>query len=331
MPTYAEQKEAFRANGLTKLAAITELPLTFGVEIEAKGNTPAELERKLHAAGILNVTAQGYNHRDNYDGQWKIVTDATVRGGAEVVSPVLSGPEGIAEIIRMTDAVKAAGSYADRNCGLHVHFGVRGNSLKVNQRFLALFTRYEQVLDALINVDRRGSANGMARATVSDRSADTVNNKIANIKAAKNLDELHRVMGYDRYQKINTMAAYSSHGTYEVRMHHGTVDSTEIVQWVTLLSELWRWAISGLGNAQKLKSTKTLKKDVQDFGGRLDWYDSAIYGDFKARIKSMGAAPRAARRRPARTVTAADVVTVQGESCPCLDCQINAGNIVVEA
>ena len=325
-------KAEFKLNGGVKLAAIDKYPLTFGIEIETIGNAPHDLARKLHAAGIANVEAESYNHRDNDQGQWKIVTDSSLRSstGAEVVSPILTGEAGIAEIIRMADAIKAVGSTVSSACGLHVHFGAKSVPLKIRKRFLKLFVRWEQVLDALINADRRGARSQWAAPVLQYRSFEAINERLNGITNAATHNDLAYLMG-GRYQKVNVSAAYQAHGTYEVRMHHGTVDSKEIVEWVTILSELWRWALAGLSSPRNLKANKSLNQDVRDFGGRLGFYDSPLSGDFLAKIELMGAVTRAPRRRRARAVDASAVVTVNGEACPCLDCQINGGIVRVEA
>lgn len=324
-------KAEFKLNGGVKLAAIEQFPLTFGVEIETVGNDTHALERKLHDYGITNVRAESYNHIDNDEGRWKIVPDGSLGArSAEVVSPILHGVEGIAEVIKMADAIKAVGSTADQSCGLHVHFGAKSVPLKIRKRFLKLFVRFEQVLDALINADRRGARTNWAAPVLRDRNYEQVNNLLNIITDSTSHDQLLNSMG-GRYQKLNVRAAYNHHGTYEVRMHHGTVDSKEIVEWVTILSELWRWALAGLSSPRNLKATKTLSQDVQFFGSRLWFYDSPLSADFLAKITEMGAVTRRPRRRTARPANASEVVTVNGEACPCLDCQINSGTVRVEA
>jgi len=327
-------KAEFKLNGGVKLAAIDKFPLTFGIEIETVGNRPSVLASKLQHAGIHNVQAESYNHRDNDQGQWKIVTDASLRSstGAEVVSPILSGEAGIAEVVRMADAIKHVGSTVNVRCGLHVHFGAKSVPFKIRKRFLKLFVRFEQVLDALVNETRRGRGSEWAQSTVQVRTADNVNELLNAITAAPNQELLSMMMG-GRYQKVNVGAAYRQHGTYEVRMHHGTVDSKEIVEWITILSELWRWALAGLSSPRNLKANKSLSQDVRFFGSRLWFYDSPLSSDFLAKIEQMGAVVRQPRRRRviAAVADTSAVVTVDGESCPCLDCQINAGTIRVEA
>ena len=315
-----EKLESLRA----RIAAVPALPLTFGVEIECKGNSRDRLERKLNAAGISNVQAESYNHTDHFDGIWKIVTDATVPGGCEVVSPVLSGPEGLAEVARVADAIKGAGSYADSDCGLHVHFGAKDVDFKVRKRFLASFTRWEKVFDALVNTERRGNNSRMARSIFEgEDNWQLINEKIACIQNCTTHDELLNCMG-QRYRKLNAAEAFSQHGTYEVRQHHGTVESKEIVEWVQLLSELWRWALAGVSGVKAMAANKTLRDDVAAFGARLNYNDSDLKDIYRDRIKEQGAVTRRRRRR---TANPANVVRINGRDCPCYDCRVASGEI----
>ena len=67
----------------------------FGIEIEFVNANRETLAQKLVANGIP-CFYEGYNHTTR--GHWKIVTDATVRGGYELVSPPLQGEAGLLEV-----------------------------------------------------------------------------------------------------------------------------------------------------------------------------------------------------------------------------------------
>lgn len=69
----------------------------FGIEIEAYGVNMRVVESAIRAAGVT-IEVEGYNHSTRR--HWKIVTDGSLRGGQgfEVVSPVLKGEAGIAEL-----------------------------------------------------------------------------------------------------------------------------------------------------------------------------------------------------------------------------------------
>ena len=64
----------------------------FGIEIETAGITKERAAKVLRLVG-LQVAIEGYNHTTR--NHWKIVSDASVQGGFEVVSPVLHGEDGL--------------------------------------------------------------------------------------------------------------------------------------------------------------------------------------------------------------------------------------------
>ena len=70
----------------------------FGIEMEIVGIDRQTALRALRAISI-SVQNEDYNH--NTRGHWKLVSDSSVHGGFEVVSPVLHGEAGLEEA-RMT-------------------------------------------------------------------------------------------------------------------------------------------------------------------------------------------------------------------------------------
>src|SRR5210317_2132039 len=107
----------------------------FGVEIEFVNASTREVAEAINAAGVAAVL-EGYNHVTRR--HWKVTTDCTVTTGGyslgsgegfggEVVSPVLEGDAGLAELKAVLDAMNAVNRMGvDVRCGLHVHFSWDG-------------------------------------------------------------------------------------------------------------------------------------------------------------------------------------------------------------
>ena len=110
----------------------------FGVEVEFTGaetqTVATELQIILAGTGI-DVHLEGYNHQTR--NHWKVTTDATVTEcrdyrngsgfGGELVSPVLHGEAGLAEMKKVLDALNQVANGAvdvDRRCGVHVHLSL---------------------------------------------------------------------------------------------------------------------------------------------------------------------------------------------------------------
>ena len=67
----------------------------YGLEIEIVNVDRERLLSNLNQAGI-ECYYEGYNHQTRP--HWKIVTDASVSNGYELVSPILEGDEGLLTI-----------------------------------------------------------------------------------------------------------------------------------------------------------------------------------------------------------------------------------------
>lgn len=204
---------------------------TFGIEIEVFGIDQNQAARALHDAGLY-AQVQSYNH-SRFDG-WKIVTDGSIvpspgySGGCEVVSPILRGEEGLADLRKACQALSHAGARVNRTCGLHVHVGT--NDLTANDvaMILSRYARFESVIDSWMPESRRESRNAFCRSI-----APIVNSRINNRSWAQ-IPDVASQFGRDRYFKIN-MDAYARHRTIEFRQHSGTVNAVKIENWVRFL------------------------------------------------------------------------------------------------
>jgi hypothetical protein len=212
---------------------------TFGVEIECylrNDSTHEEMARILREAGV-NATTEMYNHhrRD----WWKLVTDGSLnddRTGCELVSPVLRGAAGIAEMRKVCQVVEQAGARIRRSCGFHVHIGMADQPVTTWRNLLRLYGHFEGAVDSFTSRSRRGTGNPYCKST---RNALRMNEVAVN--SAETVRDLARAyapdggymnsQGVDRFFKVN-MASFWRHGTVEFRQHQGTVDADKAEHWV---------------------------------------------------------------------------------------------------
>jgi hypothetical protein len=215
----------------------------FGVEIEFTGLSTEEAAAAIRSAGIA-AEAQGYNHLTTPI--WKVITDCSC--GAEAVSPILQGEEGLRQVAAVCDALDAAGAVVDRRCGYHVHISVSDFSLRHFKNLLKLWIKFEDVLDTFQPPSRRGSNNTYCRsnlqkfgATASGvEQANACRGGFADIDRCRSVDQLCRLFG-TRYMKLNC-EAYFRHRTIEVRHHAGTLNADKATNWVRLMLELYETA-----------------------------------------------------------------------------------------
>lgn len=190
---------------------------TFGVEIEFIGSQSA-VAAALRSAG-LRCEAQSYNHRDNADGLWKIVDDASVRGDAntsyesgELVSPILSGTDGFKMLRLACDALVSAGARVNQTCGVHVHHGASGTNVTQRASIAEAYTNAQRLIDSIMPRHR-------------------VNNTYAMPYTYADIADLRSDYVASRYHTVN-LDAFRRHRTVEFRQHNGTLSYQAIANWV---------------------------------------------------------------------------------------------------
>ena len=195
----------------------------FGIEMEIVGISKEVALRSLQAVGVQAVDA-GYTH--TVMECWKIVSDSSVQGGFEVVSPVLSGTSGLETVRTVAQALADAGATANRSCGLHVHVDAHGMTLDNLRSIVTRYAAHEAEIDSFMPRSRRGDENFYCASLhnlVSSRA----------FREADTVEKLVRAQR-SRYHKVN-LHSYLRYGTVEFRQHSGTVQATKICNWLCLL------------------------------------------------------------------------------------------------
>lgn len=195
----------------------------FGIEMEIAGINRETALRALNSVGI-NAVSEGYNHTTRR--HWKIVSDASVRGGFEVVSPVLEGEAGIAEAEVVARALDDAGANVNVTCGLHVHFDAADLSAADIKAIIRRYAAHEAEIDAFMPPSRRANANQYCRSL-----SELMNDRFERVQT---MQELMAHQG-SRYYKVN-LQSFQRHGTIEFRQHSGTINASKVSNWVRFLA-----------------------------------------------------------------------------------------------
>ncbi len=208
---------------------------TFGVELEF---THARLARyqvvdALIAAGI-DIKAEGYNHRTA--SYWKVTTDGSLGSNysinSEIVSPILSGDAGFAEVTKVCRVLLSLGCKVNKKCGLHVHIGARNESLAFFKTLARLYHKAEPVIDSFLAPSRRGYANTFCGPVRINQPALEMATNMEQIALALGQDHgLANVRSARRYRKLNVLSFWQ-HGTVEFRQHQGTIEAEKVCNWV---------------------------------------------------------------------------------------------------
>lgn len=159
---------------------------------------------------------------DDYHGitdhtQFSGKADGTI-DGKEFVSEVLNGDEGLEEITKLC---KFAGQHdwtVDAKCGFHAHFDA--GDLNDDQR-KAVAIAYKLTYNAWSSfVSKSRRANDYAGPSEFE---------VADCANATSFTDW--ADSQDRYQWMN-FSAYTKHGTFECRMHSGTLNASKVRNWV---------------------------------------------------------------------------------------------------
>lgn len=223
---------AYLNNGRTPRTTTTGVPMSlrsFGVEIEFTRCTQAAAAAAISTAlGGRDVRTAGYHSSTTYN-EWRIEHDGSVsrngRGG-EAVSPIMRGPEGLAEIKLVVDAIKSVGGSVDRRTGIHVHIDAGDLTGEQIARLMAAYVDRQEAFDRMVSPSRRG---GHYCAPMPQN--EKVEHEIA-------LKRDRRPYHYGtRYRTVNLMSLHRT-GTVEFRQHQGSLNATKIGAWVKMLLAL---------------------------------------------------------------------------------------------
>jgi hypothetical protein len=273
---------------MTQTAKTTAADLTFGVELEVIfAGSQQTLAAAINAAGVA-CEAQYYNH--NVSRVWKVVSDASVMGGWEIVSPVLTAAR-MDEVVKVCDALQAAGATVNVTCGLHVHVGAQGffNDGQI-RNILKRAIRYEGAMDTLVPRSRRDSrwANGFSAKAVA-----SINEKMKAVDNAPSLRAaFEAVCPARRYHKLN-IDCFWRQGTVEFRQHSGSIDAEKVTSWIKFcMAFVLRGAfgpkltaVRKIEDADKLRSRML----VGQFGKNAVTPDAAALRFYRKRAKALAA------------------------------------------
>jgi hypothetical protein len=188
----------------------------FGIEIECVGADRTVVIAALAEIGIVcrdNTRGGGDIHATAPT--WKIVLDGSVSGGWEMVSPILSGEEGIEQVRKVALVLVVNGASAPNTCGLHVHVDSRDLTVESIVNVARRYAKFEREIDAFM--PRARNQNSMCRSVIG-----------TNFDSIRQLNDLGIM---SRYYKVN-VAAFARHGTVEFRHHSGTVSGEKMENWI---------------------------------------------------------------------------------------------------
>lgn len=150
--------------------------------------------------------------------RWKLTTDSSVQeNGLEIVSPILSGEEGMKQVQTVLDCLSKF-AIVDNTCGLHVH--VDATTLDTQQ--VALVAILGQSLYSFVPAKR-----------YHDRYA-----KLFTIQEMIELKKFPKTLPPVQREKFVNIQAFGKHGTVEFRGLEGTLEFDVLSSWIEIVTSL---------------------------------------------------------------------------------------------
>jgi len=185
----------------------------------------------------------GYNYDFNYRG-YEIRVFAEEKDLKQVLTKVLN-------------SINECGFKLNRSCGLHVHFDMRNKMHRVD----SIYSNLQRCSGLLFKLQKKGRR----------RNTYCKKNKYTQLWQ-------HMQMQNRKYTAINT-ATLREKSTIEVRLHHGSLDCTEILGWIRMLLTVINKKQPVSDNVETPKDFKKLvskRKDLTKYiTTRYDTYNKA--------------------------------------------------------
>ncbi len=258
---YYRARRAAQASGSRVTRSRRGTGQRYGVEIEFTGASREAVARALQGAGI-RCSAESYNHSTR--SYWKVITDASVSGGGELVSPPLRGAEGLAEIETVCRALHSIGVTVNNTCGLHVHHDMSGHTPETFGRAFRLWMNNQAHIDRLVARGRRAGASQWCRPLTEREVAH-----ITDVATISGIDRRRASFRVDRYKALN-VTSFSKYGTVEIRQHQGATNARKINAWIQFGQAIFAYAKASTNTAAFADVNTMLDALVADAGLSAD-------------------------------------------------------------
>lgn len=267
------------------MAELLHLPSRrFGVEIEFDCLPLGEAMTVLEEAGIEVVFVSNYEEVHTTITTWKVVRDGSVSQrpececgarwsidcecgfvpedeiGGEVVSPILQGEEGLAQVRAVLDALSGAGAEVSEDCGLHVHVDMKG--LKSHE-VVHIVRRYAQNEDEITRFHSADRADNEYCAQVSK-----IGRFARLLREGCTVNELANTA--DRYCTVNVHSVIRQN-SLEFRQHDGSLEASVVCPWIRwCLHFVENSRLNGLPSTQRVEVDEEMRLAFVELGELLD-------------------------------------------------------------
>ena len=246
--------------------------MTIGMEIESEG---------AMSRPIIRIKKLLKRREGEEEIGWETKSDASLKRGVEVVSPILTdNEEDIEDLYIICSMLQRCGNEANERCGGHIHIGA--NYLKSKEAFINLFEIWgnaEEVICKMSNAKNivpRFSLQEYAR-PISPRINKAIEKGSINLENEDDLDsfieKVQKAQG-SRYCGLNLWNINNGKDAIEFRISNGTIDPDtwienarlygRIVEIAEKLAEIEKNSIKSNEEKRLLSLKEYLKKDISE-------------------------------------------------------------------
>ena len=215
------------------------MAIQFGVEFECKGLTVNEAREAMALAGVDFYNTNGllgYHTRvpSNFwkaekDGSLGINATSTEKGYMEIISPILTGENGVRIMKKVARELTRAGGKVDRLCGTHVTVGVN------NSARWARFSNARKI-ETGVNMQRVYNHFADVFDSISPDCRQMANSTWCTLpRVGSRFD--------DRYQALN-LTAWVLYGRVEFRQAGYTLNGNKVALWLKIANAMTSAAIN---------------------------------------------------------------------------------------
>jgi hypothetical protein len=196
---------------------------------------------------------------------WGAKDDPTVCG-KEFFSDILEGDDGLQAIRDWARLASCNGWRAGSNAGYHLHIDLRGESDDSMYAVAYAYRATQELWWGFVESRRRGTTYAMSLRY----------SRYGITQAAASMPYYEWVNQWDRYNWAN-VSAYSRHKTIEIRLHQGTCNGDEVINWVKAHTRFVDWAATkGLAGVQEALDGKS-NAEIMEIIGCKAWQDVELF------------------------------------------------------
>jgi hypothetical protein len=152
--------------------------------------------------------------------------------GMEFYSPVLSGDEGLAAVEEFLQHADRLDFDVDSDCGYHLHLDMRGEDIDALKSVAYAYMKADAAWRLLVDSFRANDCGYCRRPQYTRRDVEAVSDRSDMRRFCDN---------QDRYLLCN-LNAYTKFGSFEIRLHQGSLDARAVCNWIKAHLRFTDWA-----------------------------------------------------------------------------------------